>query len=101
MISNDKVNYLNWAIGHMIYRHMSNNECCLRYKRKIVASRNAIRKINAREFSEDSPLMLDDDAFADEQYVLVGMRYRVVRALSSWPAPNRFARNRYQDNIER
>lgn len=93
VVSNERVNYLNWAIGNMIYRNTSKGARrgkCMVYKRKVVASRNAMRALaimeHRRHSDERERALFDDDAFADEQYVLVGMRYRMVKAIASWPA---------------
>lgn len=69
VLSNDRVNYINWSIGHLIWRSMTKlvrRRHCLRYRRKIV--RTTVEK----------KAYCTDDSFADEHYVITGMRYRMI-----------------------
>lgn len=75
VVSNDRVNFLNWAIGRLVWSTMPEEvrgRNCLRYRRRIILLRF---DVNDDDLTRS---IRTDDPFANEQYVVVGMRYRMI-----------------------
>lgn len=74
--SNERVNFVNWAIGYLLHERIRDDTLCLRYSREI-------RVLSTDE--EPNVRTKLDDAYCDEQFLVVGLTYRVVKTKSSWP----------------
>lgn len=76
--SNDRVNFINWSVSTLLLDLLSrsnddNEKRFIRYQRKVLISNDVVIK----------PHDIEDDAFADEQFVIVGQKYRMIKSINN------------------